>query len=67
MKKFYCDKCGDELKGIDEWEDVFSEVQEAFDGRSRLLQPQICYKCDKGYNKIIKGTNKRIKSWLKEK
>lgn len=72
VNKTFCDRCGKELEGFeneDEFGDIFGneEFGEAFGFKSPVLKPQLCLKCQKGYDKIIKNTNKQIKRFLKEK
>ena len=63
-KKYFCDKCGKELEG-DQFEEVFEEIGESFGfNKNSLIAPQLCRSCKKGYERIIKETNKKIKEYL---
>ncbi len=69
VKKHFCDKCGKEINNLSsaDFDDMFNSVSSEFGNESSIIQPQLCNKCEKGYNKIVDETNKRIKDYLKEK
>ena len=71
VKKVFCDRCGEELKGFeneDEFQDLFDKFdsKEFFGSKSPILKPHLCLSCEKGYSKIIKDTNRKIKEFLRK-
>ena len=68
-KKYICDRC--ERETIPPEEDDFGEIFESIGfGESQkhsLLKPLLCEKCQKGYDRILSDTNKKIKNYLSEK
>ena len=70
VKKYLCDKCGKDMEGLIDQMDEFQETWENMGGKELIgedlvLKPHLCIKCQKGYNKIIRQTNKEIKKYLK--
>ncbi len=69
VKKHFCDRCGKDL-GIrqDAFDEVFEKISSAFEeeDEDQITQPQLCRKCMKGYEKIIKETNKKIEDYCAE-
>jgi|TARA_Y100000310_G_scaffold70252_1_gene65834 hypothetical protein len=74
VKKAFCDRCGIELKEeephLTDFNEIFESVNDSFneplDGKEGLLKAQLCWDCSKGYEKIVKETNKKIKEYIKE-
>lgn len=67
VRKHFCDKCGKEIdKEYDDFEDMFDHVSSGFGKGSKIIEPQLCKNCERGYNKIIKEVNKKIKVYLKD-
>jgi len=66
VKKHFCDKCGKEINNVssNDFDEMFNSVSSRFGGETPVLQPQLCEKCEKGYNKIIDETNNKIKDYL---
>ncbi len=71
VEKHFCDRCG---KGIDiqsdDFYNLFNSVSSAIEKvgkESQITQPQLCRKCEKGYKKIIKETNKKIADYLSKR
>lgn len=67
-KKYFCDKCDIEINILaDDFDDLFDENLSLFEDKLSIIKPYLCNKCNKGYTKIIKKTNKEIKEFLMEK
>ena len=67
VKKHFCDRCGNELnKSFDEFDELFNDVSSGFGKKSLITNPDLCNKCEKGYEKIINETNKKISGYLKQ-
>lgn len=70
VRKNFCDKCEREIdEKTDAFDDIFNQVSSNFSDireDTEVIKPQLCTTCERGYNKIIKETNKKIKSYLKE-
>lgn len=69
-KKYYCDRCEKEIDSPEgnEFNDFFKDVEGRLSLDKEIIEePELCGKCQKGYNKIVKETNKQIDRYLKEK
>ncbi len=66
VKKFFCDKCGQEIEVDDDYvafESAFCEVSLEFEKECEIVVPQLCNNCKKGYQKIIIEANNKIKDY----
>jgi|TARA_B100001971_G_C18153419_1_gene517147 hypothetical protein len=63
VKKQLCDKCGKEIKvKEDKFAEMFNEISKGFeevldptiDDIPKLLEPDLCRKCQRGFNDIMK-------------
>lgn len=70
VERTFCDRCDVEIEDspFDDFEKIFdSTASEFLNKEPKILEPHLCRKCNKGYEKIIKVTNKEIERYLEEK
>ena len=55
---------------VNNFNDMFNQMSNqisfGFGKNSKIIKPQLCDECEKGYNKIINDTNKAIEKYLEE-
>lgn len=64
-KKYFCDKCEKVIEKESSFLENFDmDGFQAETGLDIVIKPELCSKCTKEYNKLIKETNSKIREFL---